>query len=264
MREDFLYLKSYPELPLNIDLAGISYCDGTYHITRSCSTVTVIEYVVQGEGYIIQNGNKTTVGADRIYILKAGEPHDYYSSAKNPWKKIFINFSGDFSLTLLEKYNLLNKTVFDGKGLKYIFERIEKAVQVNDKSPTCHAMLCASFYEILANLAIEEKYLPEHSEAVMLKKYLDTNTHRIVKNSELSSVIYRSEDYIIKLFAKQYGITPYEYQINEKMAIARRLLKNTFLSIAEIGSSIGYSDAHYFSGLFKNRHGMSPKEYRKS
>ncbi len=264
MKEDFLYLKSYEELPLNIDLAGISYCDGTYHIKRKRSQLTVMEYVLEGEGYIIKGDKKITVTADKIYILKAGDEHNYYSSADNPWKKVFINISGDFSLTLLEKYGIADDTVFEGKKFKYIFERIKNAVLTNDKSASCHAMLCAAYYEILANLAIAKNHMPENSEAVELKRYLDINTNRIVKNSELAAVIYRSQDYIIKLFTKQYGTTPYEYQINEKMAIAERLLKSTHLSISEISAKIGYSDAHYFSGLFKKRHGMSPKEYRKS
>ncbi len=259
-----MFLPSYSDVPLNIELAGISYCDGSYHIRRSRANVTVIEYVVSGEGYIIKDGKKLTAAKDNIYILKAGEAHDYYSSAKNPWKKIFINIIGDFSLTLLNEYGLNDDTVFDGKGLKYIFDRIERAVEANNKSAPCHAMLCSAYFEIIANLAIKKHHRPEHSEAAELKRYLDSNYNRIVKNSELASVIYRSQDYTIKLFSKRYGITPYEYQINEKMAIARHLLKSTAMTIAEIGMAIGYSDAHYFSALFKSRHGMSPKEYRKS
>ncbi len=264
MKEDFLYLRSYPELPLNIALAGISYCDGSYHIKRPHSNVTVIEYILEGEGYILTRGKKIKVTADNIYILKEGDDQEYYSCSHNPWKKIFINFSGQLGVDLLVRYGLDQDIVFEGTALKYIFERIREIIQTGDDSSTSHATLCASYYEILANLAINKKYPKEDSEASKLKRYLEKNTHRIVTNSELAATIYRSTDYTIKLFSSQYRITPYEYQINEKMIIARHLLKNTAISIAEIGNIIGYTDPHYFSGLFKKRNGISPKAYRRN
>ncbi len=42
------------------------------------------------------------------------------------------------------------------------------------------------------------------------------------------------------------------------------LLKNTTLSVADIGYNVGYSNLSYFYKIFKNKYGMSPKEYRKS
>ncbi len=264
MKEDFLYLKSYPEFPINISLAGISYCDGSYHITRKCSSVTVIEYVLEGEGTINYKGKSHTVTADNIYILQKGEAQDYYSSAEKPLKKIFINLSGDFALELLKRYRLENGIIFEGKALKYLFERIQKAVNIGDDSASSYARLCATYFEIIENLAILKNHPNETSVSYRLKKYLDDNTHRIVKNSELATQIYRSQDYIVKLFSASYGITPYEYQLKEKMHIAKRLLKNTAMPISEIALSIGYNDPHYFSGLFKKRIGLSPREYRKN
>jgi hypothetical protein len=44
-------LKVYPnsyKSPLNVQLSGISYCDGDYHIIRENSKTTVIEYIVKG------------------------------------------------------------------------------------------------------------------------------------------------------------------------------------------------------------------------
>ena len=45
--------------------------------------------------------------------------------------------------------------------------------------------------------------------------------------------------------------------------MAKNLIINTDFSIGEIGSSLGYSDQHYFSNIFKSKTGFSPLSYRK-
>ena len=46
------------------------------------------------------------------------------------------------------------------------------------------------------------------------------------------------------------------------MARARQLLITSNHTIAEIGSSVGYADAFYFSRQFRVVHGVSPSEFR--
>ena len=43
---------------------------------------------------------------------------------------------------------------------------------------------------------------------------------------------------------------------------AKKLMKTTDLTSAEIGMKVGYSDAHYFYYIFKKTLDMTPKEYR--
>jgi AraC-like DNA-binding protein len=68
---------------------------------------------------------------------------------------------------------------------------------------------------------------------------------------------------VIKRFFANFGATPYDYQIQQKMFSARNMLANTNLSAKEIAASLGYEDQHYFSFMFKKRCGMSPTQYRK-
>lgn len=96
-----------------------------------------------------------------------------------------------------------------------------------------------------------------------MKDLLDGSTHCIVSNTELATSVFRSTDYCIKLFRREYGVTPYEYWLNEKMRIARHLLRDTTLPVSAVASSLGYEDPQYFSGLFKRKCGMPPQTYRK-
>ncbi len=262
MKEELLILSSCGALPIGAELAGISYCDGSYFISRVKSDVTVIEYVLSGEGTINCGGATFTAGADTVYILKKGSAHSYRSSAENPWVKIFINLSGDLAVKLLEEYNIGDKTVFSGSGTKSLFLRAASLVRRGKSDLSVHTELAALYLRIIAVLCTAGGKTG-NEEAARLKNYLDGNLNRIVKNSELAASVYRSPDYTVKLFAAEYGTTPYEYQLREKMSTAKRLLKNTAMPVSEIAAALGYNDPQYFSGLFRRRCGMPPSVYRK-
>ena len=263
MHEDIRIFPVSENTPLHIAMAGISYCDGNYHMQRPISPLTVIEYVLGGEGCVTVEGQDIPVTADKIYILKAGIPHNYYSSAEHPWEKIFLNLEGPLPTLLLEQYGLTDQWLFDGAGTKELFMRIAQIVRTKEPDPQHETTLAALFFEIIARLGHSRTRAVHSSEAVRLKDYLDRNTERIVSNKELADHIYRSPDYCVKLFGREYGVTPYAYQMNEKMNIAKRLLRDTSLPIARIAASVGYHDPCYFSGLFRRMCGTSPREYRK-
>lgn len=46
------------------------------------------------------------------------------------------------------------------------------------------------------------------------------------------------------------------------MGHARQLLRNSRLTISEIGEQCGYRNAYYFCRIFRKVHGCTPGEYR--
>jgi len=59
-------------------------------------------------------------------------------------------------------------------------------------------------------------------------------------------------------------MSPIDYFIRLKIHFACQLLTQTDLKIKEIADRIGYDDPYYFSRLFKQVTGQSPKVYKKS
>ena len=69
------YLKpfvGFDKMPFYITLAGVTYPSPTYHITRTCSDVWVIEYITDGVGYVVIDNKTYQVCKNRIYILPYG------------------------------------------------------------------------------------------------------------------------------------------------------------------------------------------------
>lgn len=266
MREEIVCFK-LPDtvLPFYVSLAGTSYCDGSYHIKRKHSGCTVIEYVTEGTGIVSDGVARERADAGKIYILRQGRDHDYCSDARDPWVKMFLNVRGELAEYLLSSYGITDDLVLDGEGMEHYFHRMldvafDKSLGDDEKS----SIIAVIFYEFVIKLS--QKRRPRETvdpEMLALRRYIAENSHRIVGNRELSTVIHRCEDHCVKHFKKAFGKTPYDYQIDEKISSAKLILKNTSLPICEIAERLGYCDQHYFSNLFKKKCGISPSEYRK-
>lgn len=262
MKETLKVYQRESNSPIKVELTGISYCDASYHIKRNNSSNTVIEYVVKGYGYVTKDGVDVPVFADSIYLLAQGENQNYYSSADDPWEKIFINISGTLPPVLIEEYGLKDKWLFDGSGMKDLFLKIAEISESVEHKEFEEAEVAAIFVEILARLSKKNKQTLHSKEAVILMEYIEANTDVCISNKELSKQIFRSKDYCVKLFKKEFGTTPYNYQIKLKINIAKRLLRDTNLAVSVIADMVGYNDNCYFSALFKEKTGISPREYR--
>ena len=68
--------------------------------------------------------------------------------------------------------------------------------------------------------------------------------------------------YLSKLFKDEKGVTFINFITDKRLDKGRELLSKSDLSIKEITAQIGYNDQNYFSRIFKNKFGLSPKEYR--
>ena len=82
---------------------------------------------------------------------------------------------------------------------------------------------------------------------------------------ELSRVFHFNGNYLTRLFKKYKGMSPVKYLIQIRINEAIRIMReNESLNIKQIAEMVGYSDAYYFSRIFKNRMGISPSDYKSS
>lgn len=275
MREDFVHFYvPQTKLPFYLEMAGISYCDGTYRMKRQDSAETVLEYIVEGRGYLNVDGKDYAATTGDVYILRKKTTHTYWSDAKYPWVKIFFNIRGSLAEKILDEYQLgvPGKVVLEADGLEQDFrDMLERLMDDTIGQAERFDKAAVDFLSIIIKLSNMQKMNGVYKDDLMsvenemntLVEYITMNPKRIVSNQELADAIFHSKDYVIKKFFANFGVTPYEYQIQQKIFSAKNMLANTNLRVKEIADSLGYDDQHYFSYMFKKRCGMSPTQYRK-
>lgn len=249
-------------VPMYSSLIGMRKND-TEHLVRNKSNITVVIYVISGKAIVRVGGRQFVAVPGQIYVLPRGVDHEYWGVAEDPWSQIFAYFRGQFATTILQEYGLGDTYCFPGESLRDEFSLVEELMDSIESEPVIQSRLAGFYSRLIYRLAVSQMDVSYSAEALVLHEYLVENMDRIVTNQELADQIYRSVDYCVKLFNREYGTTPYNFQLNEKMRVAKGLLSDTTLPIAEIGLRVGYRDTCYFSGLFKSKTGFSPRAFRK-
>lgn len=101
-------------------------------------------------------------------------------------------------------------------------------------------------------------------EVTYIKRAIETHCADFDLNAAADHLLL-SKDYISRLFKKETGITLMDYLIRVRLEKAKELLREPRqYKVYEICRMVGYENNAYFSRLFRNSVGMTPREYRQS
>ena len=92
--------------------------------------------------------------------------------------------------------------------------------------------------------------------------YIQQNYTRSFSLEELSETIGVSKSYLSRIFKMDTGIPLWDYLNRYRIQKAKELLLTTDKSITVIAANVGYEDTSYFSRVFHEIAGCSPRAYR--
>ncbi len=96
-----------------------------------------------------------------------------------------------------------------------------------------------------------------------IKSYIKENyTNPELTTHSIAVHVNLSQSYLCAFFKKSTGQTLNAYMTEIRMEKAKDLLKENKLKLYEIAGHLGYTDANYFSTLFKRYTGFTPTQYR--
>lgn len=264
MWNEVIYRATDPDDQIfSVETTGISICDGTYCIQREQSGMYVFEYVYRGKGTVHVNGVTCYPKAGDVYILPRGSDHKYYSDSADGWRKLWFTANGSLIAQLLSAYGLEEVYHIPDCDQKELFLRLFR--DIKDKKPELRSGSALLFHRLCINLAEKRSPVPHSGSpaAMKIKQYLDANLRKEVRLRDISKHVYKSPSQLIRIFKREFSMTPYEYVTRERIKTAKTLLTNhSYLSVKEIAYSLHFSDEHYFSSFFKSKVGMSPSQYQ--
>lgn len=131
-----------------------------------------------------------------------------------------------------------------------------------------HAHKDADIAEALVEAA---RHISEHAKRQEINKlnpgfisqYIELHYMENLYLDHIAEVAGTSPKYFSSYFKKTFGINYVEYLNKVRLSHAKELLKDSFLSISEIGEKTGYMNSSTFTTTFKKYVGISPSEYRK-
>ena len=191
-------------------------------------------------------------------------------------KKFHKLFSEDSNnIQFLKDENVNQKYYFENKISNPIFLVLNEIKRFDIKSSTKNLFLKAKVYELFSHLYNRNRdlnveqcpFLTNEENFKKIKKAKDiiienmTNPPSLV---ELSEEINLSLKKLKEGFKKIYGKPVYQFLIEYKMELAKKLLSDNDYNVNEVSLKLGYSTASHFITAFKNKYGLTPKNFKQN
>ncbi len=182
----------------------------------------------------------------------------YYNTEKIQNREVVKRFTaavvGVVQLVLFK----MNENFCDVFGDDYIiWEKLSKFDSILD--------LRQWVYNILFSISdfIKDKKSSRHMKLInRIKEIINEDISKIDSVNAIAEKLYISTVHANTIFKKYMGETIFDYLTKVKIEKAKAMLKEENSRVYEISAKLGYKSKTYFSTLFKEYTGMTPREYR--
>jgi AraC-type DNA-binding domain-containing proteins len=107
------------------------------------------------------------------------------------------------------------------------------------------------------------KELLKTKELLKVKELIKAEADHYLSLKQLSEQVYVSQYYLIRVFKKQYGITPHQFQLQYRIRKAQQILFKEE-TVTEVALAAGFFDQSHFDRFFRKIVGITPSEYVKA
>lgn len=224
--------------------------------------VYLLHIVTSGEGVLTLIDKKYSLKKGSLFFAFPGCPFEI--DADDGFEYMYISFMGTGAAVLLNNLNIsLESPVFDGYFdlIDFWMSSIKRVNQLNSNILSESVLLYTLSFINNSNKPAE---LLANSENTLSTIVDYVNTHYRDSDISLKKIAYvfsYTEKYLSSLFKKQMNIGFNTYLNDLRIQYAQELIEKDEKSVSTIASKCGYSDAMYFSKVFKKRTGKTPSEY---
>lgn len=256
------FVSSTP-VPDVIQIINFVYETTLHGETASRMAPTARVYLITAGSSVVSCGGVTkTVKQGDIFFLLPGL---YYTINGSPdFCCMYISFIGLRASILLDRLNITSRN-FLFPGFSNLEPFWHKAILMPGEAADLagESVLLYTLAEISQRIGNNlEKNISDSAEKLLLiKKYTDDNfSDPDLSLETLSRAFSYSRKYLSAAFKKHFSIGFVEYLNTVRVHYAHRLIEDGHTSVTDIASLCGFTDAMYFSKLFKRMTGSPPRD----
>lgn len=224
--------------------------------------------------FLIQTDSGTERGeAGNAVIHTPDYPQWHCGVDSKPFCNDWCILSGRNVFEILQKQNIPCNVILPLSRSIQISERFSQLKQIRlERGPLWEERVSADieriFLEIAHLLLLQkpETQILTHQRHESSLRSIRAKVHQQLQKNWTLAQMAKEAGLSVNRFAVLYktifGISPIEDLIRERLLLATIRLKNPKRSIKEIAHECGFENVYYFSRLFKQRHGKSPRNWR--
>lgn len=144
-------------------------------------------------------------------------------------------------------------------GLEQRILSLTQAILLEKDEALCYELLVSLADRLVQNnlLADSKK---DHVLVARAKEMINANLEEVLKLDDIGGELQLSKFQFIRLFKAHTGISPYQYYLNSKIALAKQLIdknRDVYSAVAECG----FVDLAHLNKHFKSIYGATAHEY---
>ncbi len=249
---------------------GFEHCNPDYLVQRDRIEFTTLELVVAGEGIVVLDGASTPLRAGTVFHYDRTTRLEIRTNPQRPMAKYFLCLAGDRAARRVRTAGLAPGAVLQiamFPELQAVFDDLireglhHRATTGRIASALVEVLLLK--FEELAALAgpagggDEETFL--HCKAA-----IEAGAARFATLGDITKAVGIDTSRLCRLFRRHQGISPYQYLLRRKMALAAELLLDPNVLVKEAAAHVGFRDPYHFSRCFKSVHRVAPRAFQRS
>jgi AraC-like DNA-binding protein len=266
---------------------GLACHNGDWNWKDVSSPFTRIYYVKEGEAVLHLTGRKVRLRPAHLYIIPAYTLHSY--ECNGPFTHYYLHVYEGFKseMNMVEQYDFpteVEATTDDERILQHMCERHPQA-QLPESNPESYdnATQMSGYVERYRDMPLWQKMELRGAILMLFSRFMREATPHVWTNDErmkrvlahihshlsqsidideLAGVACVTKPYFIRLFKREFGISPIQFVNSKKVERAQLLLYTTDMPVKEVAYALGVSDHSYFIRMFRKVTGITPQDYR--
>lgn len=164
-------------------------------------------------------------------------------------------------------YTLLSVCIDKGAAKRYTLdmmqERLAALTAVMASSSQVQQIIHCLETVISSNELYDNQSSPQTLICSDLKIQLEQFPERKLSVEEMAQRVFVSKYHFIRSFKQETGLTPHQFQMQNRIRKAQRLL-HRMQSLTEVAQATGFCDQSHFIKQFEKYVGISPRSYKQS
>lgn len=268
MREDsaFRFIRStrLPELTL------LQASMDNFHYDRHAHEEYCFGVTLRGRQDFFSAGAYHRSLPGHVIRFNPGQVHDGASGAEEPLNYVMLYIQPDAFESLANVAGACSKSggaLLDDTPLRQCILDLARLIQDEAGSQIEQEY---ALYRIAARIQqlqgrYEENSCTARPDRLLREAqvYIRDNINRDLALDDISQAASLSKYHFLRLFRRQFGMTPHQYVLNCRINAARRALDDG-LPLNDVVHRYAFYDLSHFNRRFKRIYGMTPRQYQRS
>lgn len=249
--------------------AGQNEAKPNYWVGPKIIDQVSLHWIVQGKVRVSTGQRTMELTKGDLFAIFPGRPYVYETlqeADEKPLKMIWLAMEGSQLPYLVAQLGLTMDT-FWLKGIANTevvrtLRAILQVVSQPDKDALRETSLLYDLFWKMNHVSVREEPVRREGWLDDVKDYLDLHASENIRIEDAARLVGIHRSHLYAAFRGKFGLSPQQYLQKIRLEKGASLLRETCLSVTEIGLSLGYPELYSFSRSFTKYFGISPSSYR--